>query len=160
MNLSRRELLRLGGVGFVGGIGGAIIDSELPVLRGRVSLVVGNEDTEPHHISVVILREETSEYSTATVFEEGYGLDPHEEERNDSTDWYAIEPNALHRRPYRILVKVGGGQTHHYHFRPDCSKKAHEFADEPITDGMYIYVNQEGDPIFSQNTCDGNDWLV
>lgn len=160
MNLSRRELLRLGGVGFGGGIGGAIIDGELSALRGRVSLVVGNEDTEPHHISVVILREETSEYSTATVFEEGYGLDPHEEEGDDSADWYVVESNVLPRRPYRILVKVGGGQTRHYHFRPDCTKKAHEFADASITDGIYIHVNQEGDSTFSQNICNGNDWLV
>lgn len=158
MNLSRRELLRLGGVGLVGGIGGAIVDSWSPPLGDRVSLVVGNSDSEAHAVSVTILREERAEFSEAFAFDQRYELAA---DTDEGPYPFVRESNILPRVPYLVKLRIDGDPAGHFHFRPDCNGIGERTAGrEPLADGIDIYITDDGTAEFGQNTCSGNDWRV
>ena len=89
------------------------------------------------------LRPNVTERSEALVYRNSVEVPP---DTGSDDPW--TDEDIVSDRPYRIeVVDRSTRDSHHYHYRPDCSDE------DPYAIGVLVRLDTDGAVTFSQTTC-------
>ena len=115
-----------------------------------MDFAVDNARDEAVRLDVAFLRPHVSERSEALVYRDSFEVPP----RENPSDTWRVEDVAADR-PYRIEVLVGRTrESHHYHYRPDCSR------DAPYEIGVVLNLDEGGGVTFTQTQCSDDELFL
>lgn len=153
MDLSRRKALLLGS-----SLGTVLISgcAELPFINPQLTLTLLNFDTQPHILSLEMLRAEGRERSESVVLTEQFELQP---PTNGNAAYELQKPNILGSRKYVVRAELDDNTStrDNYIFYPDCTRD-----DEPPEE-LYVEIHRDAENeqpyiLFQQNLCGRDSW--